>query len=215
MDVVAAAWRGMQRPPVVSGQLCGGRCARCASADAVVPASAAVSKNFTAWDGWAGSGSGVCAACAWAYQHPGLRQHCYLVEPDPPRLTQLEGPALREVLSAPLPSMAAVTVPLRRGRTHLLPIARWGRVTVDHASLSWTAGDAARLAAVGRLHRSGFGSQMVQEASPPYGVMRRTPPDQWSEVLGDWELLRPWRERPAWLMVALRAHALEKLAVAA
>lgn len=216
MGVVAVAWIAAGRPQSEGNQWAISSCARCARVAPVAPVRQVVSKNFTSWDGWRARGmDGLCAACVWAYDAPDLRQHPHLVESNPPRLRRLDGAALGTVLSRPVGSTSSVVVPLRRGRVHLLPTAQWGRVTVDHASLSWTAADVARMATVRRLQEQGFGSVMLAEPAPAYGVMRRLPAQRWAQVLADWAQLDPWRREPLWFAVAIRAQALQQRPVAA
>lgn len=205
-DVLAAAFTAAQPPAPPAGSADRGDCARCPASDApLIPTRLVVSKVFTAFDGWRDpTGHGVCAACAWAYQTRSLRRWPYLVTTKP-GLRQLTPADLGRLLQQPLPAEVACIVPLRPGRKHLLPTAHWGRVTVDDASLTWTSADAARLAALRRLRRLGFGPRQLAEPAPAWGVLRRLPPKQRREVHHEWAVLAPWRRSRLWFDVAVLA----------
>lgn len=206
MDVLTAAWAAAGRPRVLEPAARGG-CARCGRADAdLVPARAVVSKVFTGHDGWADpSGTGLCPACTWGYRTPRLRANAHLVTREPLRLRPLSPARLGDLLTRPLAPEAAVVVPLRPGRKHLLPGAGWGRVTVENALLPWTAADADRLGAMRRLRALGFGSRMLAAPAPPWSVLRRLPRHWWADVLEDWSALAPWRTRPPWFDLGVHA----------
>ena len=208
MDVLTAAWQACGQPlPAVHRNRNRGACARCGRADdELVPTRDVVSKVFTGYDTWRDpSGSGLCPACTWAYRTPELRAVAHLVTFAPPCLQQLEPAALADLLSVAVPADLAVIVPLRPGRKHLLPAAVWGRVTVDDAQLPWTAADADRLAAMRRLRALGFGSRMLTEPAPVWSVLRKLPRNWVDQVLTDWAALDPWRSRPPWFDLAVRA----------
>jgi hypothetical protein len=167
-----------------------------------------VSGNFTAWDGWINpSGPGLCGACAWAYREPSLRTLPTLVRLAGPGLAHPGRGDLAELLSRPADPAAALIVPLRPGRKHLLPVAQWGRVTVDDAALPWGPADVIRLQAMLRLRQAGFGTRMLVAAAPAFPVLRRLPPAERAAALSDWDILRAWRARPLWLRLATHVTA--------
>lgn len=180
-----------------------GACARCGH-QGQISAAAAVSKNFTGYDGWVTPGRpGTCAACTWAYTYEPLRRAPHLITTG--RLVELDLPGVRHVLAdgEGLPTNVALTYPLRPGRKHLLPVADWGRATIDDMRLPWTGRDAARLQLVIRLREQGFTGKSLTEHAPPYTRLRRLPPDQWPSVLNAWDELAVWRSRPGWLDLAV------------
>ena len=185
-----------------------GSCARCGHEDQLKATRAVVSKNFTGFDRWSDvRGRGLCSVCAWGYTAEGLREHPHLVLSSG-TLQRLSGAALHMLLGRPLNCEQAIIVPLRAGRQHLVPEALWGRVTMDHAALTWTVRDVERLTAVRRLLDAGFGSRMLEEPAPAYGVVRRLERADLEQVLSDWAVVEPWRCRPLWLGVAVRAELL-------
>src|SRR5439155_4570333 len=99
-------------------------------------------------------------------------------------------------------------VPLRRGRKHVLPDARWGMITTSDTTVPWTAGDAHSLQVMQRLRAAGFGSRMLAAPAPAFGVLRRLAPGRRAEVIDDWQALRAWRDRPPWLHLGLRLTVL-------
>jgi len=206
MDVLTTAWTASGEPLVTVAST-RGTCSRCGGRDVdLTPTRHVVSGVFTGFDGWINaSGAGLCAGCSWGYRTPRLRAVAHLVLTDPPRLLELTSTQVGELLDRPLPTDAALVVPLRPGRKHLLPTAVWGRVTVDDAQLPWTAADCARLAAMRRLRARGFGSRMLAAPAPTWPVLRKLPRHWWHDVELDWALLAPWRSRRPWFDLAVQA----------
>lgn len=205
MDVLSAVWVAAGRPctPPARRAL-PGRCARCAAQAQLVPTRHVVSKVFTAFDGWADpSGPGLCPSCRWAYANPEFRQRPHLVR-QRPDVQALEAAGVYALLSSgPLEPTCALTVPLRPGRKHLVPLARWGQVTLDDLAVPWRTSDAIALRTVGRLRSLGFGSRMLAEPAPAWSVLRQQPRSQWSRISADWASLQCWRPASPWLSLAL------------
>lgn len=180
-----------------------GSCARCGQ-QGQISATAAVSKNFTGYDDWVTPGRpGTCAACTWAHTHEPLRQTPHLITTG--RLVELDLPDVRQVLTDDegLPPNVALTYPLRPGRKHLLPVATWGRATIDDMRLPWTSQDAARLQLVIQLRGQGFTGRSLSEPAPSYARLRKLSVDQWPSVIEAWRRLAVWRSRPGWLDLAV------------
>ena len=207
MDVVIAAWAAAGRPRAGLAQT-QGRCARCGQAGPVMATGAVLSGKFTAWDDWADpAGAGLCQPCTWAYRTAALRARPTYVTADPPSLAHPTLAALAVLLQAALPPAAAVAVPLKPGRKHVLPGARWATVATGDACLPWTSLDGVRLQAMLRLRVDGFGSRMLAAPAPSFPVLRRLPAARQAGVLQDWAAVGPWRARPPWLDLALRLTA--------
>ncbi len=206
MDVLSAAFDAAQPPETPTKGGGHGVCARCAASDGEMTATrTVVSKVFTAYDDWhAPGGASLCAACTWAYSTPALRRHPHMVTTTP-HLTSLSPARLREVLRAPVRPDVAVVVPLHPGRKHLLPMARWGQVTVDDACLAWSTSDARRLDAMFRLRRLGFGPKKLIAAAPSWPVLRRLSSHGRATVYELWPLLEPWRRSRLWFDLATTA----------
>lgn len=206
MTVTTSAWIGAGRPARPANQGGGGACSRCGRAGELVPVRSAISKAFTAFDGWSNpNGAGLCQACAWSYATPRLRSAIHLIHRHPAKLEPLTKPQARSLLGrGRLDPAAAVVIPLRPGRKHLLPTAEWGQVCVDDARLPWTDQHAQLLDLVEKLRELGFGSRMLTEPAPPFQVMRALPRDRWAWVLQAWEALAVWRppDNP-WLPLAV------------
>lgn len=153
-----------------------------------------MSKNFTGYDGWHRPGRpGTCAACSWAYTTTILRSAPHVIGPSTSLM--VDAPTVRDLLTVGGLSLScAVIYPLRPGRKHLLPAARWGAVTIDDVTLPWSGADAARLRLVVQLREHGFSGPALQQPAPPYAQLRTITPDRWSEVLAAWEQLQPWRQ---------------------
>ncbi|MFE5339748.1 hypothetical protein ACFQ80_05985 [Isoptericola sp. NPDC056578] len=206
MDVLTAMWASQTHSSTEPGNH--GRCARCATQGAEQPATSAVSKSFTGYDDWADPrGRFLCDRCAWAYSTPALRSYPHQVTREPATATVLSRARLAGILAAgAVGPDEALVVPLRPGRKHLVPGARWGRVTTDNACFPWGRADAHLLTAVTHLRTRGFGSRMLTEPAPPFAVLARQPRDQWANVLADWDRLAPWRDADSpWLPLALHA----------
>lgn len=205
MTVLATAWRAAGAP-LRSDIALAGICARCGRPAELTPARHAVSKSFTGYEEWVDpSGHGLCATCCWAYSTDQLRLSAHLVTADPISLTALDKAQVGELLErGPIGAGDAVIVPLRPGRKHLLPVAAWGRVTIEDAQLPWSAADAGRLTVVARLRSLGFGSRMLAAAAPAFSQLRRLDPEMWPQVLAWWAELADWRTPDSpWLALAL------------
>lgn len=201
MNVVTAAWVAAGCPAAQCRSL--GSCARCGWQGPTASVRDLVSGNFTAWDEWIDpSGAGLCGPCAWAYREPCLRALPTLVLADGPALGHPARGDLAGLLSRPAAPAAALTIPLRPGRKHLLTAAQWGRVRTDDATLPWRQADVTRLQAMLRLRHAGFGTRMLAARAPAFPVLRALTPAARAAVLSDWELLREWRARPLWLRLA-------------
>lgn len=204
-DPVAVAWSALEGP--LSTQVAGrGICARCASPDQdLVAVTAVLSRGFTSIEQWRHpSGWGLCQPCAWSYATTELRRHPHLVRLHPPALQALSPLELGQLLTGPVKVDVAVTVPSRPGRKHVLPSAQWGRVTLDETPLTWTRADTVRLAALLRLRQAGAASAALTRPAPPWALIRASRQVR-ENVITDWEILTPWRERPQWLTLALLA----------
>ena len=170
------------------------------------PVGQVISRRFTGFESWTNlSGRRLCQVCVWAYRHRTLRTDAHVVTRDPATLTPATPALLGQVLSTTVGPDTAVIVPLRPGRKHLIPGARWGLVTVEDTHVSWTDDDAGRLAVLQRLRGHGFTETMLRADAPSYAVLRRIPPDQWSQAFDDWNRLAPWRHVQPWFEVGLRA----------
>lgn len=201
MDVVTAAWAAAGCPD--AGCRSAGSCARCGRQGPTASVRDLVSGNFTAWDDWVDpSGAGLCRPCAWAYREPCLRALPTLVLAAGPGLGHPARGDLAGLLSRPADQAAALIIPLRPGRKHLLTAAQWGRVRTDDATLPWGQADVTRLQAMLRLRQAGFGTRMLAARAPAFPVLRGLTPAERTAVLSDWELLRAWRARPPWLQLA-------------
>ena len=183
-------------------------CALRAPHHAVTPTRQVVSAKFTGYDDWVGPASvGMCRDCAWALHTKGLRLHPLVVHRTTPTLAQGTRGVLAALLADPLRLEVSVTVPLRPGRKHLLPSARWGHVTTDDATLRWGPGDAARLHAMQRLRRRGFGGRMLTAPAPAWPVLRRLDAAARAEALTDWARLDPWRAAAPWMRLGMHVTA--------
>ncbi|MGV9868213.1 hypothetical protein [Rhodococcus koreensis] len=204
-DVVAAAFASTTMRKVVEPAWVG-RCARCAASPVPVEAvTTVVSRTFTGYDCWkAPAEGGLCAACAWAYRHPDLRRRMHVVTTRP-AMRAVTAADLRRILLRPLEPDTAVVVPLRPGRKHILPHARWGSVAVEDTSLPWTGRDVAAAAAMRRLRALGFGARMLAEPAAPYPVLAQVAPRRWPAVFADWDRLAPYRRIGQWWELVLRA----------
>lgn len=191
-------------PPAPAGL---DRCARCAGPGPLTPVRDVVSKVFTAYDGWTrpGGSGGLCPVCAWGYATTALRSSITLVTRQPAAAAACTRERARDLLlTGALAPDRALVVPLRPGRKHLLPDARWGRIALDDAHVGWSELDARRLATVVQLREQGFGTRMLRAPTPPYAVLRLLPAGTWAHVLDAWSHLEPWRtDANPWLEVAL------------
>lgn len=207
--VLQVAWGAVGSPADhVTAVGCCGRCGRDGKGVAL---RAVVSKNFTDFDGWADpTSSFLCASCSWALGNPALRQSAHVVRPG--ECSSARAPEVCELLSAGcLPGEVAVIVPLRPGRKHLIPRARWGCVTTEELTMRWGAADALRLRKVTQLRAWGFTAADLTATAPPFPAVRRVQVDLWRTVFALWEDLDVWRqEQRPWMSLALKISIEEK-----
>ncbi|MDV7246387.1 MULTISPECIES: hypothetical protein [Rhodococcus] len=208
IDVVWAAYTAAVEPVDAASpddRMTG--CARCGRTTAVMsPVGQVISRRFTGFESWTNlSGRNLCQVCVWGYRHRPLRTDVHVVTRNPATLTSATPALLHRVLSTTVDADTAVIVPLRPGRKHLIPDARWGLVTVDDTRLPWQDHDAGRLAVLHRLRGHGFTETVLREDTPAYAVLRRIPADQWPQVFDDWNRLAPWRRAQPWWEVGIRA----------
>lgn len=211
MDVLTTAWASTHNQTFTQ-TIPAGWCARCGQAGPLRATFSVISKTFTAFDEWVSpSGPGLCPACTWGFDTTVLRAAPHLVTRTH-GLRALTRTQVRHVLSGgALPVDAALAVPLRPGRKHLLPRATWGQVTVDDATITWTTRDSTLIGVLGRLRAHGFGSRMLTEPAPPFAQLRRCPQAQWPHIMSDWPRLKPWRNPcNPWLALSLHITSPEK-----
>lgn len=210
-DVCTAAYVAA-RPTTLSIPSTPDVCARCARVgSACVPASKIISRAFTAFDSWQDpTRTGLCFVCAWIYREPALRSAMHLVTTTP-SLSVLTSRDLAAYLAGPIADDHALVVPLRPGRKHLFPAARWGAVAVDDITVEWSGSDAATLHAMQRLRVEGFSQTALSAAAPPYAFLQKVALHKWGRVLDDWEQLKRWRSEPPWWELGLRASVPTKV----
>lgn len=172
----------------------------------MIPVGEVVSRKFTAWDTWSAIDADLlCPPCAWSYRAPRLRSQTLLItcDRDSPSSTALDPAGLREALTGPLPLHITVSLPLRAGRKHVLPVAALGQVCVDGTNIAWSLGDAHRLNLVAHLRSVGVPSRAFYGLVPPWGALSHSKDP--ARVLDSWTELEPWRASRVWLEVALAA----------
>ncbi|MBB1033155.1 hypothetical protein G6031_01950 [Dietzia sp. CQ4] len=132
----------------------------------------------------------------------GLRSTTLAIEDG--QVRELDSAGLATLLSRPLDDRTAVVLPLRPGRKHLLPTARWGHVVVDDVAVRWGGAEVVLRAEMAWLRARDFSVAMIQDGSPDIGILRRIPTHEMSDVLEALERVRRWRNCPHW-QIAVRA----------
>lgn len=194
-----AAYVHVHGPPAAGEQACG----RCGRRQCVTtPCRQAVSRKFTMFDDWVSPGGDLCQVCAWGLSGAGLRSTVMAVESGLVR--DLDGVDLAALLSRPLSDQTAVVLPLRPGRKHLLPAARWGHVVVDDVAVRWGAGEVVLRAEMAWLRSRDFSVAMIHDGNPDVGLLRRIPTPEIADVLDALDRVRRWRHSPHW-QIAVRA----------
>lgn len=205
LDVVRVAWMAAGSPVVITPTATG-ECGRCRAWDDLVPAGKVVTRRYTGVDSWTGTSRSLCPACVWSYRERDLIRRGRLVDRRDTSMRELSGEALREVLAVPVGPDVAVVVPAT-GRKHVLQLARWGRVGLDEASLTWGPLDGALLEVLERMRSLGCTGPQVTEPAPPWRVLARLSIEDRSWVMREWGALDPWRRRRPWLDLGLIATA--------
>jgi len=143
--------------------------------------------------------------CAWGLGGAGLRSS--ILEIRPGQVRELDAATLAELLSHPVTEQTAVVLPLRPGRKHLLPEARWGHVVVDDVAVRWGGAEVILRAEMAWLRARDFSVSMIHDGTPDVGILRRIPTDELADVLESLERVRRWRRSPQW-QVAVRASTI-------
>lgn len=206
-DVVEASWAASGRPRVLLPSLAAKSCcARCGRYGRVHPAKKVVSSTFCGHSEWSNpDGHGLCGPCSWSYRDRALRTRAHHVLLEPARLRPLSRSQLLYVLSRALGPSEALIVP-QQGRKHLLPVARWGMVTLDDTAIPWTIQDAELLEVVATFRKQGVGEQALARSAPPWGLVGRVNPEDKMQTLREWSRLDAWRTgRRLWLDLAVIA----------
>lgn len=177
-----------------------GVCAVTGEVGAVYPSRTVLSNLFTAWDRLGGQTATIGLAMCWAVsrQSNHVKTQPYVVTHDTAHHPTL--PQLRETLIAPVSPDIAVTIPISQ-QVHTLPWAQWGTVTTDRDQHDWTTNDAALFAVFCRWRDEYRVSEKAwPEPSCPWWIAREHP-----ELVAEWSMFDPWRERPSKLLTAIRA----------
>lgn len=178
-------------------------CSRCGRRGcATVPSRQVVSRKFTAYDDWAQPGGELCQVCAWGLGGAGLRSSILAIEPG--QIRELDSSTLAELLSHPVDDRTAVVLPLRPGRKHLVPAARWGHVVVDDVAVRWGGPEVILRAEMAWLRARDFSVAMIHDGNLDAGLLRRIPTDELADILESLERVRRWRRSPHW-QIAVRA----------
>lgn len=167
-----------------------------------MPSRQVISRRFTAYDDWIQPGGELCQVCAWGLAGTGLRSSILQISLS--QLRELDGSTLADLLGRPVDENTAVILPLRPGRKHLLPSARWGHVVVDDVAVRWGGAEVVLRAEMAWLRARGLSVSMIYDGNPDAGILRRVPTDELPDVLESLERVRHWRRSPQW-QIAVRA----------
>jgi len=154
-------------------------CARCGHATTEMTAvGQVISRRFTGFESWTNlAGRHLCAVCVWVYRNRSLRNEAHIVTRNPSTLVMANPPLLLQVLSNTIDRDTAVIVPLRPGRKHLLPDARWGQITADDTHLTWSESDTVRLDVMRRLRSFPVDGMPLRAEHDTQGYDRRPAPE--------------------------------------
>ncbi|WP_394277265.1 hypothetical protein [Luteococcus sp.] len=201
--VSAAAWRAHSPMPATAPATTGA-CGCCGGLGDLWPAREAISRNFTAYDQWTHPAQPwLCAACTWTFTDRDLRTLPHLITTPHQIRSLTTADAFHLLAAGPLGPHQAVVIPLRPGRRHLLPTARWAHVCTDTGCLPWPPADAHLLTTYAWLRRLGFSPTDIANPAPAYPTLRRHPAPERGRILATWQHLDPWRSPDSpWLPLA-------------
>lgn len=189
VDPVVVTWKALGDPaPVVnSGPVA--RCGRCSQEQSLKLLREILSSNFTGWEQVDPASQGLCSSCAWAYQEPLLRTKPLHIKRESASWVGKDD--LVTLLSQPLSLNDSVSLPMR-GQKHLLPSTKWGAVTSDSGTISWT-GEAAQLLITMLLARdAGSKKSDYAMSAPTIAVVNTagTVSFEW------WQMFKRWHGTP-------------------
>ena len=187
------------------------RCGACLHHSPTAPASRILTSQFGSWDSISSDPHDgtrrLCAACAHAYRVPSYRWHPAIITPK--GMTTPGHADLIDILSKPLPGDVAVVVPVS-GKKLLVPLARWGYLTTDTQTFTWTARHKRLLKTVIELREFGTPEGAFVEASPPFVLFTSLPPHQHDHVRDLWRILAPLRADKALLPMFVKLSRKDK-----
>lgn len=194
-DPLHVAWEYLQDISENDSTSRRGICARCKQTGYLTPLSAVISHNFTGWEGINPAADGMCQPCAWGFNQTILRTQPLYIDDQLARFASLH--ELSDLLTAPLPSNIALTVPIA-GKKHLLPYAHWGRITSDAGTHVWGPHEATLMRDIIKLRLSGVTSVALAQTAPPIKLLIEQP-----GIHTTWAQLNQWRRTP-FLSIAIK-----------
>lgn len=204
VDPLRSLWHHQGRPTPSVLEDRAGTCARCGTPTGEASrVKAVVSDKFTGWDAYTHTPDPLwCPPCTWGHTTSEVRTRPWWITPTGghPATRDL----LARLLSEPLPAHGALLVPLSRHK-HLLPVARWGHLTTDDRTLTWTSTEATRFRTLRWLRRLGFSEAALHDPTPRFEVLTTVDPALMPQVLTAWADLAGWRADPTVLTVACHA----------
>lgn len=177
-------------------------CGNCDTPSRTAPARKVLTPQFGSWDSIVETPTGgrwLCAPCAWAYRATPYRRAPAIItlEEDGKevggRVRWASKADLVQVLSRPIPSHMALSIPLS-GKKMVLPVARWGMVSTDTKVFRWSARNHRQLQAALELRGMGVGEPALADPSPPYYLLDKTNPDLHPRIKELWASLKPVRD---------------------
>lgn len=170
-------------------------CGNCRRRRSTAPAKKVLTSQFGSWGDIQQDSTGgrwLCLPCAWTYRSPDLRRRSTVVHLDG-TMNRPGIPALREILSAPIPADVAVIVPLS-GKRIVAPRARWGQVVFDAGALQWRPRHKRLMHHATRLRELGFTETDLKADSPNHAVLTSLPVETHAEVRSMWREMHPLRD---------------------
>lgn len=183
----------------------GSRCGNCRRRVLTVKASSVLTSRFGSWDDIAVEPDGgryLCFPCAWTYRCVPLRRTVTLVTAEP-SLTHPSGVEVRTLLSRALTAQESLIVPLS-GKRIVAPRARWGQVTVDSKSFTWSPSHRRLLLLATQLRGWGFRERGLLEPSPPFETLSRIEVGLHEEIRSAWSAFEPARDDKTLIGLYLR-----------
>lgn len=177
-------------------------CGNCETPSQTAPAGKVLTSQFGSWDSIIETPEGgrwLCAACAWAYRAVPYRRTPAIITIEETgkgvggKVRWASKADLVQVLSRPIPSHMALSIPLS-GKKMVLPVAKWGMVATDTKVFRWSPRNHRQLQAALELRGMGTGEPALADPSPPYYLLNKTDPAQHSRIKELWDALRPIRD---------------------
>lgn len=173
-----------------------GECSHCGIVDNVVPVKRVVSARFTNWDQYSNHDKPAwCNPCVWSFTEKNNRDEAMLLNNNI-LYSGYQLQSMKNLLKSPIDEKSFVSVALRKNR-HVLPYAKWGRVSIEDIDFQWRNREIELLEAVEELCGLGFSiGDIKKDESPSALTVIKLQPEDSLKAYSLWNEIKVLRNLP-------------------